>query len=367
MTSCLQMSTSGTIAGACERACTLSNTCGCGRSGTALVSEAGIRSRFVWRLAGVGLTLSMLATSPGTAAHVVSSVEASSSPGTAAQVAASVKASTSIASLPSDLIPSLASVQSESGYWGALSTDYINNYCNAWNTPSLRTSPAACFYGDLSSKRTVILYGDSNAANWAPAADGALTRLKLRLALIAMPGCAPGFMSYLSSQVAFTQRCETWHAHLAPLVRRLHPMAVLLVSAGFVRPSPRGWPAAVNKAFEVLSGGNAKAKRIVVGTSPHFQAPVPQCLASYPGAVQTCDINYSKSTSLRAQDLARDAQVAAASHAILMPTAQWLCSEDLCSPIVHDMMVYLDRDHFSIVYSKWLSGVFQAALTKCGL
>ena len=117
----------------------------------------------------------------------------------------------------------------------------------------------------------------------------------------------------------------------------------------------------------MLSGGNAKAKRIVVGTSPHFQAPVPQCLASYPTAVQTCDIDYSKPTSLHARDLARDAQVAAASHATLMPTAQWLCSNNLCSPIVNDMIVYLDRDHFSIVYSKWLSGVFGAALKKYGL
>lgn len=289
------------------------------------------------------------------------------SPGTAAQVAAAVKASTSIDSLPSDLTPSLSSVQTESGYLSALSTVYINNYCNASNTPSLRTNPAACFYGDFSSKRTVILYGDSNAANWAPAADEAATRLRLRLALVAMPGCAPGFMSYSSSQTDSPQSCETWHAHLAPLARRLHPIAVLFVSAGFVRPSPRGWPAAVKRAFGVLSGGNAKAKRIVVGTSPHFPASVPQCLASYPNAVPTCDINYSTSTSLHARDLARDAQVAAASHATLMPTAQWLCSRDLCSPIVNDMMVYLDRDHFSIVYSKWLSGVFGAALKRYGL
>ena len=154
----------------------------------------------MWRLAGVVLALSLLA----------------SSPGTAAQVAAAVKASTSIESLPSDLTPSLSSVQTESGYMSALSTVYINNYCNASNTPSLRTNPAACFYGDFSSKRTVILYGDSNAANWAPAADVAATKLRLRLALVAMPGCAPGFMSYSSSQTDSPQSCETWHAHLAP-------------------------------------------------------------------------------------------------------------------------------------------------------
>ena len=85
------------------------------------------------RLAGMALVVSLLAPSPGTAA----------------QVAAAVKASTSIESIPSDLTPSLSSVLTSSGYWKAVSTDYINNNCNARNTPSVRTKPAACFYGDL--------------------------------------------------------------------------------------------------------------------------------------------------------------------------------------------------------------------------
>ena len=303
------------------------------------------------RLAGMALVVSLLAPSPGTAA----------------QVAAAVKASTSIESIPSDLTPSLSSVLTSSGYWKAVSTDYINNNCYARNTPSVRTKPAACFYGDLSSKRVVILYGDSNAGNWAPAAAIAATKLKLLLALVAMPGCADGFMTYTTSEVEFPQACETWHDHLAPLAKRLHPIAVLLVSEGFARPAPRGWSAAIARAFQVLSGGSAKAKRIVVGTTPDFLGPVPQCLASYPAAIQTCDVDYSNSTSPYAQDLARDSRVAAASHATLMPTTRWLCNAALCSPIVNDMMVYLDRDHFSIVYSQWLAGVFGAALRKYGL
>lgn len=306
----------------------------------------------MWRLAGMALAVALLAPTPGTAA----------------QIAAAVQASTSIESIPADLTPSLSSVSTSSGYFKALSTDYINNYCNAYNTPSVRTHPAACFYGDLTSKRTVILYGDSNAGNWAPAAAIAATTLRLRLALVAMPSCGDGFMTYSKSEVEFPQRCETWHSHLAPLARRLHPMAVLLVSEGFVgRAAPRGWAAAIAKAFGVLSGGNASAMRIVVGTSPDFPTRVPVCLASHPNAVQACDVSYSTSTSPYAEDLARDAQVAAASNATVMPTTQWLCSADRCSPIVNDMMVYLDRDHFSIVYSQWLAGVFGATLKGYGL
>jgi hypothetical protein len=306
----------------------------------------------MWRSVGMALVVSLLVPSPGTAA----------------QVAAAVKASTSIESIPSDLTPSLSSVSTSSGYWKAISTDYISNMCNAYNTPSLRTNPIPCFFGDYSSTKTVILYGDSNAANWAPAAALAATALRLRLALVAMPGCAPGFMNYSIYQVPFPKNCETWHNHLAPLARRLHPSAVLVVSEGFLnRPTPRGWSAAIAKAFEVLSGGNTKAKRIVVGTSPDFQVAVPQCLASNPTAVQTCDVNYSKSTSQYAKDLARDATVAATSGAKLMHTTKWLCSNYLCSPIVNDMLVYLDRDHFSIVYSQWLSGVFATALQSFGL
>ena len=217
----------------------------------------------------------------------------------------------------------------------------------------------------------MILYGDSNAGNWAPAADRAGHSLGFRLALIAMSGCTAGIMNYATKnltgpELQSAKNCEEWHSHLPALTRKLRPSAVLFVSAGWVWPTPVGWNAAVASAFKVLSVGNPKAKRIVIGTSPDFNyvGGVPPCLASYPNSVQKCDVTYPTAKSFYAEIQARDKIVAASTKARLIPVAQWLCSSRRCSPIIKNFLVYVDDDHFSVDYSRWLAGVFGSALKK---
>ena len=294
------------------------------------------------------------------------------SPGTPSQVAAAVKASISIQVIPSDLTPSLQAVSTQAANYNAAQI-YMKG-CDAYNSSSLQAHPAACFSGNLISKRTVILYGDSNAGNWAPAADLVGRSLGFRLALIAMSGCTAGIMSYPTKnltgpQIQRVKNCEEWHSRLPALTKSLHPIAVLFVSAGWVWPTPVGWNAAVAKAFKVLSLGNPRAKRVVLGTTPDFNyvGGVPPCLASQPTSVQRCDVTYPTATSFYAEIQARDRTVATAVKAGLIPVAQWLCSSRRCSPIIKNFLVYVDDDHFSLTYGQWLAGVFGAALKKQGI
>lgn len=284
-------------------------------------------------------------------------------PATSAQVAAAARASINIRSIPSNLTPSVAQVSSQQGYWAALSTTYIKNSCNAWDTPALQMAPTACLYGDVTSRRTVVLYGDSNAANWAPALDNAFRAAKIRLALVAMPGCDSGFMAYTIHQTAYPQACEKWHAHLAHLARSLKPEAVLLVSSGSVWPTPVGWTVAIERAFSVLTSGNSAVRRVIVGTSPNFSS-VPECLTAYPTNVQHCSVEYSSPVSEYAEVLARDTTLAVAAKARLVPVDRWMCYAHRCSPIIGRMMAVVDDNHTSIVFSEWLAGVFQSALTR---
>jgi hypothetical protein len=295
----------------------------------------------------------------------IAAVLSAAAPASPKAVEAAVQASLSIKKLPSDLTPSLQQISTASGYWKALSTSYITPACDAALKPALQTNPKACFYGDLKAKKTVILYGDSDAANWAPGLDIAFRTLRIRLALIAMPGCASGFMHYTQGQTGYPQACDTWHSHLGPLAKSLHPFAVMLVSEGVLRPP--AWFPAIAKAFQVMTGGRSAVKRILVGTSPDFNTSVPSCLAGNPTAVQSCTLNYSDPTSMYALVLARDQQLARSSKATLMPVVQWLCFKQQCSPIVKSYLVYPDNDHLSIAYSEYLTGVLGAATKKHGL
>ena len=113
-----------------------------------------------------------------------------------------------------------------------------------------------------------------------------------------------------------------------------------------------------------MTGDSATVRRILIGTSPDYATSVPTCLAAEPTSVQSCAVDYSSPTSQYASVLARDTQIALASKAKLIPVSQWLCYAHHCSPVVLNMMTVVDRDHLSIVYSKYLSRVLGAALKR---
>ena len=286
------------------------------------------------------------------------------SPVPAAQVEAAVRASLSITVIPSNLTPSVQQVSTKLGYYQALSTRYVRFACDAQVNPPLVTHPVACFYGDTKATRTVILYGDSNAGNWAPALDLAFRALKIRLALLSMPSCASGFMTYTVKQMEDPQACKQWHSNLEPYARSLHPIAVLLSSVGWLYPSLPGWFPAINAAFSAITGGDPRVKRILMGTSPDFPQAVPQCLAAFPGSVQACTLSYANPRSAYASDLRRDGKLATYAHAALQTVSQWLCYAQRCPTVVRNMLVYVDRDHLSITYSHFLTGVFGQAMAR---
>ena len=266
--------------------------------------------------------------------------------------------------LPSGLTPSLGQVSTYSGFHKYVSTSAdVKVSCAANVNPPLLIHPKACFYGDEASNKTVILYGDSNAANWAPALDIAFKALKLRLAVLVMPGCDVGFMMYTSSQNPHPQQCEEWHSNLGPVAKSLRPVAVLLSSSGWLYPSPSGWFPAINKAFETLTGGNSQVQRILIGTSPPLPFRVPECLASYPSHVQSCTLSYTDPTSKYAGILSAR-QGDRLIHGRNPPARRQVVVRARPLPADrrrHDG--YLDNSHLSTVYGKYLAGVFQSALT----
>jgi hypothetical protein len=62
--------------------------------------------------------------------------------------------------------------------------------------------------------------------------------------------------------------------------------------------------------------------------------------------------------------LERDVSIAKASGATLLPVTPWFCYRLACSPVVGNYIVYIDRDHLSIQYSQYLSGVMYSTLGR---
>jgi hypothetical protein len=281
--------------------------------------------------------------------------------GTPAQVAAAVSASTSIASIPSNLTPPLsdfADAPNSQNYAGIATL----KKCDPFHHANLIASPAPCNFGDLSSSKTVVFVGDSNVGNWAPSFEMGFPMTKYRLAVFPYSGCHTPDMTYTGTGA---QSCNEWHKAVIKAIQRLHPYAVIVVSAPF--GSTHGatetqWVAAMKKPFVEATLDSPSTLRILMGTSPIFPSPIPPCLVSNSDP-QSCAVADTP-TSVYGRYLARDQQIATAASATLISVDPWLCTMGSCSPIISKFLVYVDEDHVSTDYSQFVSQVAMSAVTK---
>jgi SGNH domain (fused to AT3 domains) len=271
--------------------------------------------------------------------------------------------------IPSDLTPSLAAIASK-GLLSFVGASWLTSSCSPLVNTSDAARPQPCWFGDKSAKRTIVLFGDSFVGSWLPALDSVAKVLKYRLAAFEFSGCVTPFEgmeatpSFPESDVAL---CNEWHMGLPASVIKLKPAVEIAVN-GFPDQGPAGdpaWVAGMKLAFQKLTVGLPKTRRILLGTGPHFATGAPECLAANPTAVQNCTLSYTPTAADPfGAALLRDIAIAKAAKAVLVPSVQWFCVNDRCPTIIAKRLVYVDYDHATIAYSEYLSTVLRIALSK---
>jgi len=282
-----------------------------------------------------------------------------------------VKASIKIQTLPSSTSPSLTEALNDVHSLQVAGANWILNSCDPYWIHAQATKPIPCIYGDAKSKKTVVLFGDSNAGNWVPALDILFKAMGYRLALFGFIGCTTAPVpETATSQPGFPgqwQLCNTWHASLPAAVRAQKPIAIMEAASPWMTLDAQevaDWVPAMKSAFDQMTIGSPKTLRIELGTTPLFPAIMPTCLAANPTAIQKCGVNFSNPMSPYSLLLARDAKIASAAKAILLPSWQWLCYQHECSPLIKNFMVVVDRDHTSTPYVKYIEGALASSFAK---
>jgi hypothetical protein len=314
--------------------------------------------------AGLAICIVVALVVTGSAAR---SLASGITPGTPAQVQALVTASLTITSLPSDLTPSLQDALNDPTSPMVDGANDILKSCNPYWEKREATAPVPCYYGDVHSHKIVVVWGDSNAGMWIPALSTIFKAYGYKLALFGFIGCDTSFLPETSAQGGYTgewELCNKWHTNLPKAVRKLHPSIVLEASTPIRYGNAAyntAWVQDMTLAFNELTKGS-EAVRVEMGTIPEHTVAADQCLAANPSAVQSCDVTYSSPTSTYQGVLNRDALIAKDAHATLIPTSQWVCWNDTCSPVIGSYLAQLDMDHLSTPYVQYLTTVLQDEL-----
>jgi hypothetical protein len=288
---------------------------------------------------------------------------AGSPEGSPTQVSSAVKASINLKSIPTDLTPGLASFANPTSAYKLLGPAFFGP-CDAYKNTAEQTNPTPCVFGDTQSTKTIVLVGDSNVGNWAPALALGLKSAGYRLAVFGFAGCDTPDLTYTATNDPNTipAQCNEWHRTVASAILAQHPLAVIGVSGpvGIPEINNSQWIAGFKKLFTNTT--TPSTIRILFGTSPIFTDGAAQCLAIHSDP-QSCDLRYSPSTYY-GQYVARDPKIAAAVKATLIPVYPWMCYARDCSPVVGKYLTVGDTDHLTIAYSEYLATVVTEAVLK---
>lgn len=229
------------------------------------------------------------------------------------------------------------------------------------------TSTRSCVYGDRTSSRTVVLFGDSHAAQWFPALQRIATSRGWKLISLTKASCKIADVTTLRGRKPYTA-CDTWRSHAMAKIKTLHPDLIVVSSSDagdLARPTAdplRQWTTGFENTFRNLSTAGVRVAALLdtpwpkgdpidcaARNSLHLRA----CANSLPAAIRDA----TRGTALRS--------AASATATTVIDPTPWLCAPTgICPVVVADTAVYRDNSHLSEAYADALAPVLAPSLDR---
>lgn len=210
-----------------------------------------------------------------------------------------------------------------------------------------------CVVGDESAPSTIIVFGNSHAAHWAPALDALAARHEWKLIYIVHDGCRIS-ISYEQSEI-----CASWVDHAWQRLPELianENVAMVLTSppppaerAGDVR-------ATYDSAFASLSSMGAPAAMIV--PPPRGKTLGVDCPTPARSSLDACAAE--RTAALRGYSMLSDAAHDAGMGVIDL--TDYFCTDRLCPAVIDDLWVRRDDSHLTRVFAVALTDAVESSL-----
>ena len=216
----------------------------------------------------------------------------------------------------------------------------------------IKISPA-CTYGDIASSKTIVLFGDSHAAQWFPALELLALQKHFKLISLTKSSCPAADVSRTTSGSYNDGECRMWRYNSIARINKLKPAAVIV--SGYQSYRVAGpdqkiwWLAGQGRTYAALKG--ASNALIYISDTPRPARDIPLCLSAG---------NLSQCNSMVKMD-----PHVAPGYIPVNPTP-WLCSAT-CPAIVNSHVAYRDASHISVWTSKELSPHILVELTRLGV
>jgi peptidoglycan/LPS O-acetylase OafA/YrhL len=269
-----------------------------------------------------------------------------------AQVQAAVAASADVKAVPSNLNPPLADAAAELN-------DVFRYGClrSAW-----QVRQPECATGDTASSTTVAVVGDSDAAMWNPALHTVAQQRRWRLEMLTKAGCP--LMDLPTTSLLLHREyteCEQWRGQIIARLSAEHPRLVVVsmwrrygagygYPAGFTSYDP-AWIDSLARLVQQLRGVGATV--LILGPIPDPRTVVPICLSGQLDDAAAC--SPPRAAAVDEHGIAAESAATTTNGGRYSDLTELFCTTDRCPSIVGNTLVYLDRNHLTVEYSRLLA------------
>ena len=227
-----------------------------------------------------------------------------------------------------------------SGINGAVSLAQIKArplvYDDGCHANYAQTNSDKCEYADKKSQKTMVLYGDSHAAQWFPALVEIAYRSGYKLISLTKSAC-PAVDTVRLDQGGFKMsRCKQWRINSIKRIQDINPDVLIMSSFQYFAQPPRftdrekWWNDGQRKLLTEVK--NVSPHLIYLTDTPHPLRDIPACLANY--SISKCN------TTQRSENLS------ISGFNIINPNP-WLCSR-VCPSVKDGVVAYRDASHISV-------------------
>ncbi|HEY1652222.1 MAG TPA: acyltransferase family protein [Acidimicrobiales bacterium] len=225
-----------------------------------------------------------------------------------------------------------------------------------------------CVYGDTSSSRSIVLFGDSHAMQWFPAFDNLANQQHDALVVMTKATCPPINITVYSPDLgrSYTE-CNEWRAAELQRMTTLRPAVVILgfsreygIDDDHVIVDGPAWLSGLTDMITTIEQDTG-AKVVLMGDDPYPQQSTPDCLSQHLDDTPACSIP-KRYPFYNPSGIPQEKAVAAAAGAGYVDTDPWFCIATTCTVIVGNMLVYRDDNHITATYASWLTPVIGAHL-----
>jgi len=240
--------------------------------------------------------------------------------------------------------------------------------------PPEEVSPE-CEYGAVRGDTTLVLFGDSHAAQWFPAMESVATTRRWRLVILTKVACPIPAVIVVNGQLGRRYvECERWRDRAIARIVAMRPAIVVMASV---------------RSYNVLVGGETQrtdasatardawrdgwrqsltriarsgSRLLLLQDTPRLNFDAPRCLSKNIDAPGRCSVNAARAIDTSIASAER-AAVDSTPGVVYVNLNAWIC-DSVCVATRDGVVRYHDSNHLSVLFARSLSTPVSTSLDR---